>query len=155
MSTISALNQLVVFRLDNELYGIDILKVQEIVSYMKPSPAPNSPEYMKGVINLRGIIIPVIDLRVRFDFPKHDAIESSVIVVVSISDKKYGLIVDAVSDVVTIEQDNIQENMAIHTGIDVKFLNGIAKNGDQMIILVNIEKLFRKDEIETVSAASI
>lgn len=147
------LNQVVVFKIDDEFYAIDILKVQEIVNYMTPSPIPNTPEYFKGVINLRGIIIPVIDLRARFNFEKPMNPDSSVVVVVSIDEKRYGLIVDSVSDVITIPKDDIQKSVDMHTGIDYRYILGLAKSADDnMIILVNIDKIFRKEEIETIDS---
>lgn len=152
MASAAQTYQIVVFKIDDELYGIDILKVQEILSYLAPSPIPNAPEYFKGVINLRGTIIPVVDLRIRFNFDKITDEKTSVIVVVSIDDKKYGLVVDSVSDVLSITQDNIQENIDIHSGIDSRYITGIAKTSEQMIILVDINKMFRKEEIDTMNA---
>ncbi len=153
MSSVSDLSQLVVFSLDDESYGIDILKVQEIVSYIKPYPIPNSPEYFRGVVNLRGTIIPIIDLRIRFNFDNKDEVETSIIVVVSIDDKKYGLLVDAVSDVVTIDHGNVQEKLDVHTGINGQYILGVAKNNDQMIILIDIETLFKdREEIDKITS---
>lgn len=152
MASTAQTYQIVVFKIEEELYGIDILKVQEILSYIIPSPIPNAPEYFKGVINLRGIIIPVVDLRLRFHFDNVIDEKSSVIVVVSIDDKKYGLVVDSVSDVITINNDNIQENIDVHSGIDSRYITGIAKTGEQMIILVDINKMFKKEEIDTINS---
>ena len=153
MSSVSDLSQLVVFSLDDESYGIDILKVQEIVSYIKPYPIPNSPEYFRGVVNLRGTIIPIIDLRIRFNFDNKDEVETSIIVVVSIDNKKYGLLVDAVSDVVIIDHGNVQDKLDVHTGINGQYILGVAKNNDQMIILIDIETLFKdREEIDKITS---
>lgn len=149
----ASINQVVVFKIDTEFYGIEILKVQEILNYMAPSPIPNVPEYLKGIINLRGTIIPVVDLRTRFHFPNNlESIESSVIVVVNIDDRRYGLIVDSVSDVITIDKENIQDDVDIHTGIDNRFVTGLAKLNEQMIILIDIGKIFKKEELESMVA---
>lgn len=149
----TALNQLVVFHLDDEYYGINVLMVQEIVTYVKPYAIPNAPEYFRGVINLRGVIVPVIDLRIRFNFSKKDNIEESIVVVVSIADKKYGLLVDSVSNVIDIDPKEVQEKLDIHTGIDGRYIIGVAKNDGQMIILINLDKLFKdKDEIDKITA---
>lgn len=145
-------NQILVFKINNELYGIDILKVQEILSYMQPSPIPNSPEYLKGIINLRGTIILVIDLRARFHFEEPTDYENCVIIVVAIGDKKYGLVVDSVSDVLTINNENIQEDIDMHAGIDSRYIMGLAKANEQMIILVDIDKIFKRDELDNMSS---
>ncbi len=155
MSTSSDLNQLVVFHIDEEYYGIDILMVQEIVRYVKPYSIPNTPDYFRGVINLRGVIIPIIDLRTRFNFLKKEEIGESMVVVVSIGDRKYGLLVDSVSDVVNVDMNNVQEKLDIHTGIDGQYVIGITENSGQMIILIDLEKLFKdKEEIDKLTAAA-
>ena len=130
-------NQILVFNINNELYGIDILKVQEILNFIQPTPIPNCPDYLKGIINLRGTIILVIDLRARFHFDSPMDPNNCVIVVVAIGNKKYGLVVDSVSDVLTINEENIQEDIDIHSGIDNRYIMGLVKANEQMIILVN------------------
>lgn len=144
-------NQILVFKINNELYGMDILKVQEILSFMAPTPIPNSPEYFKGIINLRGTIILVIDLRSRFHFDKPMDPENCVIVVVAIENKKYGLVVDSVSDVLTINNENIQSEIDIHSGIDSRYINGLVKANEQMIILVDIDKVFLENELDSLT----
>ena len=144
-------NQILVFKINNELYGINILKVQEILNFMQPSPIPNCPDYLKGIINLRGTIILVIDLRVRFHFDEPMDQNNCVIVVVAIGNKKYGLVVDSVSDVLTINNENIQEDIDIHVGIDSRYITGLVKANEQMIILVDIDKVFIKDELDDLS----
>ena len=138
-------NQILVFNINNELYGIDILKVQEILNFIQPTPIPNCPDYLKGIINLRGTIILVIDLRARFHFDSPMDPNNCVIVVVAIGNKKYGLVVDSVSDVLTINEENIQEDIDIHSGIDNRYIMGLVKANEQMIILVNIDKVFLKN----------
>ena len=141
-------NQILVFNINNELYGIDILKVQEILNFIQPTPIPNCPDYLKGIINLRGTIILVIDLRARFHFDSPMDPNNCVIVVVAIGNKKYGLVVDSVSDVLTINEENIQEDIDIHSGIDNRYIMGLVKANEQMIILVNIDKVFLKNELD-------
>ncbi len=150
------MNQIIIFCLDNEFYGVDVLQVQEIVSYMAPCPIPNAPSYFKGVINLRDSIIPIIDLRVKLDFALvNENIENSTIVVVSIKNKKYGLLVDSVSDVVTIEEKDIQETLDVHTEVNGEYVLGVAKNGEQMIVLVDIDNLLKNtDEIDKITNMS-
>lgn len=146
-------NQILVFNINNELYGIDILKVQEILNFIQPTPIPNCPNYLKGIINLRGTIILVIDLRARFHFDSPMDPNNCVIVVVAIGNKKYGLVVDSVSDVLTINEENIQEDIDIHSGIDNRYIMGLVKANEQMIILVNIDKVFLKNELDDLNSA--
>ena len=146
-------NQILVFKINNELYGIDILKVQEILNFMPPTPIPNCPDYLKGIINLRGTIILVIDLRTRFRFDEPMNADNCVIVVVAIGNKKYGLVVDSVSDVLTINPDNIQEDIDIHAGVDSRYIIGLVKSNEQMIILVDIDKVFHQDELDDMNNA--
>lgn len=145
-------NQILVFNINNELYGIDILKVQEILNFIQPTPIPNCPDYLKGIINLRGTIILVIDLRARFHFDSPMDPNNCVIVVVAIGNKKYGLVVDSVSDVLTINEENIQEDIDIHSGIDNRYIMGLVKANEQMIILVNIDKVFLKNELDDLNS---
>ncbi len=144
-------NQILVFKINNELYGIDILKVQEILNFIQPTPIPNCPDYLKGIINLRGTIILVIDLRARFHFEEPMDPNNCVIVVVAIGNKKYGLVVDSVSDVLTINEENIQEDIDIHSGIDNRYIMGLVKANEQMIILVNIDKVFLQNELDDMN----
>ena len=144
-------NQILVFNINNELYGIDILKVQEILNFIQPTPIPNCPDYLKGIINLRGTIILVIDLRARFHFDAPMDPENCVIVVVAIGNKKYGLVVDSVSDVLTINENDIQEDIDINSGIDNRYITGLVKANEQMIILVNIDKVFLKNELDDLN----
>lgn len=144
-------NQILVFKINNELYGIDILKVQEILNFIQPTPIPNCPDYLKGIINLRGTIILVIDLRARFHFEEPMNPDNCVIVVVAIGNKKYGLVVDSVSDVLTINEDDIQEDIDINSGIDNRYITGLVKANEQMIILVNIDKVFLKNELDDLN----
>lgn len=146
-------NQILVFNINNELYGIDILKVQEILNFIQPTPIPNCPDYLKGIINLRGTIILVIDLRARFHFEEPMDPENCVIVVVAIGNKKYGLVVDSVSDVLTINENDIQEDIDINSGIDNRYITGLVKANEQMIILVNIDKVFLKNELDDLNTA--
>ena len=146
-------NQILVFNINNELYGIDILKVQEILNFIQPTPIPNCPDYLKGIINLRGTIILVIDLRARFHFDSPMDPNNCVIVVVAIGNKKYGLVVDSVSDVLTINEENIQEDIDIHSGIDNRYIMGLVKANEQMIILVKIDKVFLKNELDDLNSA--
>lgn len=146
-------NQYLVFGLDKELYGIDILLVETILSYTTPSSIPNAPKYLKGVINLRNMIIPIIDMRLRFGLEEKEYNDYTVVVVVNINKKQYGLVVDTVQDVIAFGEDSIQRDVNLGSGIDQKYITGIGKEGDRMIVLVDVEKMFKKEELEAMNRA--
>jgi purine-binding chemotaxis protein CheW len=139
------LSQYVTFTLGNVDYGIEILSVQEFKGYSAVTPVPNMPSYVRGVMNLRGIIIPVFDLRVRFGLPA-PLDELSVIVVAVVDGRTVGLVVDTVSDVIDIKQSDIQETPEFSSRVPTAFLRGLAKTGDQLVILLNLEHLVSLDD---------
>ncbi|HEX5657059.1 MAG TPA: chemotaxis protein CheW [Polyangiales bacterium] len=139
------LHQYVTFTLGNVDYGIEILSVQEFKGYSAVTPIPNMPPYVRGVMNLRGIIIPVFDLRVRFGLPA-PLDELSVIVVAVVEGRTVGLVVDTVSDVIDIKQSDIQETPEFSSRVPTAFLRGLAKTGDQLVILLNLEHLVSLDD---------
>lgn len=137
-------NQFLTFTLGDEQYGVEILRVQEIKGYTTITPVPNVPHYVKGVINLRGTIIPVVDLRTRLDMPAAEYNKFTVIIVVKVGQKIIGVIVDAVSDVLTISSELIQAPPEIGARVDSRFVRGIAKTQDRLVILLNIELLLKQ-----------
>ncbi|CUQ67258.1 chemotaxis protein CheW [Candidatus Nitrospira inopinata] len=134
-------NQLLTFKLGDELYGVDILRVQEIKGYTTVTRIPNTPAYIKGVINLRGTIVPIVELRTKFGMPTIDVTSFTVIIVVVVREKVMGLVVDAVSDVLTIDRQDIQAPPAFGSRVDVSCLSGIAKSGDKLVALLDIDRL--------------
>lgn len=134
-------NQFLTFSLGEELYGVDILRVQEIKGYTAVTKIPNTPSHIKGVLNLRGTIVPIVELRTKFGMPTIDYTAFTVIIVVVVQDKVMGLVVDAVSDVLDIGKKDIQAAPDFGTKIDVTFLNGIGKSGDKLVSLLNIDRL--------------
>lgn len=143
--------QYVTFTLGNVDYGIEILSVQEFKGYTSVTPVPNMPPHVRGVMNLRGIIIPVFDLRVRFGLPA-PLDELSVIVVAVVKNRTVGLVVDTVSDVIDIAQSDIQETPEFSSRIPTAFLRGLAKAGERLVILLNLEHLVSLDEITAQAA---
>lgn len=133
--------QFLTFSLGEELYGVDILRVQEIKGYTAVTKIPNTPPHIKGVLNLRGTIVPIVELRTKFGMPTIDYTTFTVIIVVVVQDKVMGLVVDAVSDVLDIEKKDIQSAPDFGNKIDVTFLNGIGKSGDKLISLLDIDRL--------------
>lgn len=133
--------QFLTFSLGEELYGVDILRVQEIKGYAAVTKIPNTPSHIKGVLNLRGTIVPIVELRTKFGMPTIDYTAFTVIIVVVVQDKVMGLVVDAVSDVLDIEMRDIQSAPDFGNKIDVTFLNGIGKSGDKLVSLLDIDRL--------------
>lgn len=132
--------QLLTFTLNEQDFGVDILRVQEIRNFTRFTPIPNMPPCIKGVMNLRGTIVPVVDLRSKFDMPSMDYSQFTVIIVVNVGTKIMGLIVDAVSDVLDVQADAIEPTPAL-SGIDTSFITGLAKSGERLVTVLNIEEL--------------
>jgi purine-binding chemotaxis protein CheW len=145
-----ALSQYVTFTLGNVDYGIEILSVQEFKGYGAVTPVPNMPEFVRGVMNLRGIIIPIIDLRVRFGLPA-PLDELSVIVVVVVAGRTIGLVVDTLSDVIDIPHDAIQATPEFSSRVPTAFLKGLAKTADRLVILLDLQHLVSLDDVATPS----
>lgn len=146
------------FKLDNEDYGLEILKVIEIIGLQDITPVPRTPDYVKGVINLRGIIHPVIDLKKKFGMGATEpTVETCIIIVVVEHDDKkeqMGIIVDSVSEVVDISADIIEEAPNLSMDINSDFILGMAKAEDAVKILLNVEKVLSKNEINQLTEAS-
>lgn len=135
------------FTLGGEEYGIDIQKVQEIRDYETCTRIANSPDFVKGVINLRGIIVPIVDLRIKFNFgaPTYD--QFTVVIVLNVAGRVIGVVVDGVSDVVTLERDNVKPAPSMGTALDTSYLIGLGTISDRMLILVDIGKLMSDADI--------
>lgn len=137
------------FTLGKEEYGVDILKVQEIRGYDAVTRLPDAPDYIKGVINLRGTIVPVIDMRVKFRLEaKVDAL--TVMIVLNVADRVVGMVVDSVSDVAQLTAEQIRPMPEVGTGIDRRFLTGIGALDERMLILLDIEGLMTSTEMGLV-----
>jgi purine-binding chemotaxis protein CheW len=135
------------FKLDGEEYGIDILKVQEIRGYDTVTRIANAPEFIKGVINLRGIIVPIMDLRIKFNLgaPSYDQL--TVVIILSIGNQVIGMVVDSVSDVITLTPEQIKPAPEMGTAIDTDYIIGLGTIDERMLILVDINKLMSSAEI--------
>jgi len=134
-------SQFLTFQLGDELYGVDILRVQEIKGYTTVTKIPNTPPHIKGVLNLRGTIVPIVELRTKFGMPTIDYTLFTVIVVVVVRDRIMGLVVDSVSDVLNISKKDIQSPPEFGAKVDVSVLTGIGKSGDKLVALLNIDRL--------------
>ena len=143
----SALSEVLAFKLGHEEYGIDILKVQEIRGYDAVTRIANVPDFIKGVVNLRGIIVPIVDMRIRFNLgtPTYD--ELTVVIILNIGYRVLGMVVDSVSDVVTLIPDQIKPVPEIGSGLNTDYLIGLGTVEHRMIILVDIDYLMSSAEI--------
>lgn len=133
--------QLVVFELAKETYGVDISRVQEIIRFQEITKVPKVPDFIEGVINLRGNVIPVIDLRKRFDFEEIEKTNATRIIVVEVDQYTVGMVVDAVSEVVRVNENSIEPPSNIIADIDTDYLSGVCKYEDQLIILLELSKV--------------
>ena len=148
--------QLITFLLGQEKYGIKILSIRELVSYPETiTPIPGMPDFVVGMINLRGLIVPVMDLRVRFQLERLDYNQFTVIVIVQVEDKLVGLIVDSVADVVYLEEEAAQGSKDLSSSIDTKFISGVANIKDDMVILLDVDYLLSEKELGLLPHQSV
>ena len=146
--------EMLVFKLGSEEYAVDILKVQEIRGYEKVTPIPRSPDFLKGVVNLRGTIVPVIDLRVKFALPDPTYDSLTVVIVLRIAGRIVGAVVDGVSDVVQLAPADIKEPPRLGSIVDSSYLAGVATLGGRMILALDIEKLLSAGELGLLGEAA-
>ncbi len=144
--------QVVSFKLGPEEYGVDIAQVQEINRMVAVTKVPRAPVFMEGVINLRGQLIPIIDLRTRFGMPRAEHTKNTRIVVTEIGTKRVGMVVDSVSEVLRLPLDAIEPAPDMITGVDTEYIRGVGKIDDRLIILLDLAKIVtgsEKRELET------
>jgi purine-binding chemotaxis protein CheW len=135
------------FRLGAEEYGIDILKVQEIRSYEAPTRIANSPAFFKGVVNLRGVIVPIVDLRLKFSCETAEYNDFTVVIVLNIRGRVVGAVVDSVSDVMELPAESVRPAPEISAAVDTSHITGIANVGERMLILMDIEALMSSSDM--------
>ncbi len=145
--TAHGVTEFLAYRLGSEEYGIDIQKVQELRGYEKPTRMAGVPEYIKGVVNLRGIIVPIIDMRIKFNLgtPVYD--QFTVVIILNISGRIMGMVVDSVSDVITLTPEQIKPAPAMGTAVDTDYLMGLGTIEERMLILLDIDRLMSSAEI--------
>lgn len=137
----SAGNEFLAFTLGKEEYGIDILKVQEIRGYEAVTRIANAPEFIKGVVNLRGIIVPIVDMRIKFNLGEPTYDQFTVVIILNISGRVVGMVVDSVSDVITLSMEQVKPAPEMGTTFDSDYLIGLGTLDERMLILVDIDKL--------------
>jgi len=146
----SSTQEVLSFRLGNEEYGIDILKVQEIRSYESPTRIAHAPEHMRGVINLRGVIVPVVDLRQRFGAPSASIDGLTVVIVLHLGARTVGIVVDSVSDVLQLASSDIRPAPQVSCSIDAAYITGLGSIAERTLILLDIQSLLTSPDMGLV-----
>jgi len=149
----SEIQQHVIFSINEQIYAIEILKIKEVLSYRKITPLPNVRGFIKGIINLRGIILPVFDLREKFNLPEATYTPFHIIVVMEISGRVMGVIVDEISDVVELLPEEVQAPSNLPPNIKVEYIKGIGKKEYELVILLDVDRLLSPEELEILDAA--
>lgn len=145
--------QFLTFLLEEQEYGLEIFKIKEIRGYSSITPIPNVPAHVRGVMNLRGTVLPVIDLRMKFNLDAVEYNRFTVIVIASVGEKTVGLLVDAVSDVLTIAQDSIRPAPDFGTSVETRFIHGVFQSRDRLVVALELEQLLRNGELAIPEAA--
>lgn len=143
--------QWVTFRLEDETYGVNVMQVQEVLRHTEIAPVPGAPEYVLGIINLRGSVVTVIDTRSRFGLPTSEVTDNSRIVIIEVDKQVLGILVDAVSEVVYLNQSEIESAPNVGTDESAKFIQGVCHKDDRLLILVELGKLLNEDELSEIS----
>lgn len=144
--------QYIVFSLNEQIYGVEILKLKEVVSYQKITPLPNMQGFIKGIINLRGVILPVFDLREKFKLPDTTYTPFHAIIVMEILGRIMGVIVDEISDVVELFPEEVQAASSLPPGVQVEYIKGIGKKDRELIVLLDVDRLLSPEELEILDA---
>lgn len=147
-------SQFLTFIVAGEEYGVDILKVQEIKGWTPVTRIPNTPPHVQGVLNLRGTIVPIIDMRMRFNMDKAEYTALTVIIVLSVhtqwGDRVIGVVVDAVSDVLDVKAEEIKPAPDFGTAVNIEFISGLAAVNEHMVMLLDIDRLLTQDELSVI-----
>lgn len=144
--------EFLIFTLGDEEYGVDILKVQEIRGYDQVTRIANTPAFIKGVTNLRGVIVPIVDLRIKFAQQEVDYDDNTVVIVLNLGLRVVGIVVDGVSDVLSLTADQIRPAPEFAVTLSTEYLTGLGSLGERMLILVDIEKLLSSEEMALVDS---
>ena len=148
----SEIQQFVIFSVDEQIYGVEILKIKEVVSYQKITPLPNMRGFIKGIINLRGVILPVFDLREKFNLPETTYTSFHAIIVMEVSGSVMGVIVDEISDVVDLFPEEVQAASSLPPGVQAEYMKGIGKKETELIVLLDVDRLLSPEELEILDA---
>ncbi|NHI00176.1 MULTISPECIES: chemotaxis protein CheW [Oceanimonas] len=143
--------QWVTFRLDNETYGINVMQVQEVLRYSDIAPVPGAPDYVLGIINLRGNVVTVLDTRLRFGLPPAEISDSTRIVIIEAEKQVIGILVDSVAEVVYLKSSEIESAPNVGTSESARFIQGVCNRENELLILVDLDKLLSDDEWDELS----
>ena len=146
-------NEFLTFTLGEEEYGVEILKVQEIRSYEEPTTIANAPPFLKGVVNLRGVIVPIVDMRIKFGLGKADYHQFTVVIILNVAHRVVGMVVDGVSDVLTLSAEQIRPAPEFGATLDTKYIIGLGTIDERMLILMDIEKLMTSSDMALTDSA--
>lgn len=138
--------QCVTFRLDNEIYGINVMLIQEVLRVTEIAPVPGAPNYVIGIINLRGNVVTVIDTRMRFGLPPKEMDDATRIVIIEVENQTVGIVVDSVSEVVDVDSSEIETAPNVGNDETARYIEGVVSRGDELLILVDLNKLLTDDE---------
>ena len=141
------INEFLTFRLGNEEYGIEILKVQEIRGYDSVTQIANAPDFIKGVVNLRGIIVPILDMRIKFRLDRVEYSQFTVVIILNVAGRVMGIVVDGVSDVIELEANQVRPAPEFGAVIDTEYITGLGTVAERMLILIDIEKLMSNSDM--------
>jgi purine-binding chemotaxis protein CheW len=147
--------KIIVFALGHEEYGVEVEKVKTIERMQQMTRVPKTPPFIKGVINLRGVVIPIIDLRSRFGLPEKEVTENSRMIIVATGNIEVGMIVDSANDVIDIDGSLVESPPEIVGGIRAKYLDGIAKVGERLLVLLNLEQVLNKEELMELESLEV
>lgn len=144
--------QLITFTIGEEEYGVDIMAVREIRAWTETTVLPNTPKYVRGVINLRGTIVPIFDLRARFGMGETDPTKTHVVIVVGVNGRTIGILVDTVSDILTVAEQEVRAVPEMELTVDGAFLNGLITVQDRMVALIQLDRLFEAPALAAAGA---
>ena len=153
-ATREATREVLVFVIGKEEYGVDILKVQEIRGYEKVTTIPAAPDFLKGVVNLRGTIVPVIDMRIKFGLPDPRYDSFTVVVILKLASRVIGIVVDAVSDVMPLNASDVKEAPRLGSIVDSSYLTGVAAVNDRMVLLLDIERFLSSGDLDLLDGVT-
>jgi purine-binding chemotaxis protein CheW len=153
---ITETSQYLTFKLDQEIYALDITQVREVLDFSEITKVPRMPEFMRGVINLRGGVVPVVDLRLKFGMSKTEKTVDTCVIIIDLTIEGettfLGVLADSVQEVMTMEPDQISPPPKIGTRLDTKFIKGMGKKNDEFVIIIDIDKVFSLEEVSVLQA---
>jgi purine-binding chemotaxis protein CheW len=148
-------NEFLTFALGKEEYGIEILKVQEIRGYERPTTIANAPPFIKGVINLRGTIVPIVDMRVKFNLESAEYNAFTVVIILNVAGRVVGMVVDSVSDVITLTPEQLRPAPEFSSELETAYILGLGTLGERMLILMDIERLMGSRDMGLTEAGAV